>query len=56
MTTKKLSAYCVLVLMLIAISVFVGIVNGVNMWAWIAVYWAVLTIKNLADHLGGRKE
>lgn len=56
MTTTKLSAYCVLALLLIAVAVFVGVCNGVNMWLWIAAYWAVLTVKNLADHLGGRQK
>lgn len=50
MDYKRISALCVLGLLLIAVAVFVGVVNGVNMWLWIAAYWALLTIKNLMDH------
>ena len=36
-----------LLLMAIAILVFIGILNGKNMWAFIASYWFTLACKNI---------
>ncbi len=38
-----------IVLALIALFVFVGLVNKGNMWLYICIYWCVLTIKNIND-------
>lgn len=48
---KKVSFWCVIVLMSIAWVVFIGLLNQDNMWLYIVAYWLVLTIKNLADYL-----
>ena len=41
----------ILVLMADAAWVYAGLIRKKNRWFWICVYWAVLTIKNLADFL-----
>ena len=41
-----------LLLMAISFSVCIGLCRKKNMWGWIVLYWAVLTIKN-AMQLGG---
>ena len=46
---RKLSACLVILLAVIAAVVLAGLIAGRNMWAFIIAYWAVLTIKNLAD-------
>lgn len=46
---RKLSACLVILLAVIAAVVLAGLIAGQNMWAFIIAYWAVLTIKNLAD-------
>lgn len=48
---KKVSFWCVIALMAIALVVFIGLLNQDNMWLYIVAYWLVLTIKNLADYL-----
>ena len=48
---KKVSFWCVIALMSIAWTVFIGLLNQDNMWPYIVAYWLVLTIKNLADYL-----
>ena len=51
----KVSAILVLALMAIALVVFVGKLSDKGMWLMIALYWGVLTVKNLCDWLGLRK-
>ena len=41
----------VIVLAAIAGIVLYGLAKKRNMWAWIIVYWAVLTLKNIADFI-----
>lgn len=41
----------VLALMVIAAVVLVGLVRRRNMWRWIVVYWAVLTVRNAVTAL-----
>ena len=53
---RKTSNVLVLVLMLIALWVFVGKSNDKGMWLPIALYWAVLTIKNLCDWCSLKKQ
>lgn len=55
MTEKRLSALLVLALAAIALTVCAGLAAGVSMWPWIVGYWAVLTIKNIVDWIGARK-
>ena len=46
-----LSAFFVLILMLIALAVFVVLLCSGNAWPLIAIYWAVLTLKNACDFM-----
>ena len=55
MTAKRLSALMVLALAAIALAVCAGLAAGVGMWPWSVAYWAVLTIKNIVDWIGARK-
>ena len=41
----------VIVLAAIAGIVLYGLVKKRNMWIWIIAYWAVLTLKNIADFI-----
>ena len=41
----------VIVLAAIAGIVLYGLAKKRNMWAWIITYWAVLTLKNIADFI-----
>ena len=41
----------VIVLAAIAGIVLYGLVKKRNMWVWIIAYWAVLTLKNIADFI-----
>lgn len=52
MSSKKLSAYLVILLAVIAAVVAVGLITGLAMWPVIILYWMVLTIKNVVDYLG----
>lgn len=52
---QKTSGLLVLALMAIALVVFVGKLSDKGMWLMIALYWGVLTVKNLCDWLGLRK-
>lgn len=45
------SQILVIVLMADAAWVCAGLARKKNMWKWIVLYWAVLTLKNLADYL-----
>ena len=56
MTAKRLSALLVLALAAIALTVCAGLAAGVSMWPWIVGYWAVLTVKNIVDLIGRKKE
>ena len=55
MLTKQdyaaLSAFLVLVLMIIALGVFVILLCSGNAWPLIAIYWAILTLKNACDFM-----
>lgn len=53
---KIATQVCILILLLIAVIVFGGVVQGRNMWMWIAGYWAVLSVKNYLDWRNARKE
>lgn len=53
---RKASNLLVLALMGIALWVFVGKAYSEDMWLAIALYWAVLTVKNLCDWLSINKE
>ena len=55
MTPKRLSALLVLALAAIALTVCAGLSAGVSMWPWIVAYWAVLTVKNIVDWIGRKK-
>lgn len=52
---KKASQALVLLLLLDAGWVFLGLIRGQNMWAWICAYWMILTTKNAVDWTAGRK-
>lgn len=56
MTSKRLSALLVLALAAIALTVCAGLIAGWNMWPWVVGYWAVLTVKNIVDWIGRKKE
>lgn len=53
---KRCSQMCVLVLLLIAWLVLSGLQEGQDVQILIVGYWAVLTIKNLIDWIGGKYE
>ena len=53
---KKLSQALVSLLMLDAAWVFIGLVQGKNMFLFICGYWAILTAKNAVDWIAGRKK
>ena len=55
MKFKKASAALVIALMLIALEVFIGKLVDADMWISIALYWAVLTIKNFCDWRASRE-
>ena len=55
MTAKSLSAWLVLALMLIAAIVCGVLASGGSAWTLIVLYWAVLTVKNMADLWSLRK-
>lgn len=55
MDSKKLSAYLVLLLAVIAAVVAVGLIAGLTMWPVIILYWMVLTVKNVVDYIGRGK-
>jgi len=44
-----------LIFLLLADSAWIayGLCRKRNMWRWIALYWIILTIKNLVDWIGG---
>ena len=52
---RKASNLLVLALIGIALWVFVGKAYGEDMWLAIALYWAVLTLKNLCDWIALRE-
>ena len=51
-----LSAFFVLLLMLIALAVFVILLCGGNAWPLIAIYWAILTFEKCLRFYGGDKK
>lgn len=53
---KKISARLVVVLALIAAVTATGLIAGYAMQPFIIAYWLVLTIKNVVDYIGTRKE
>ena len=52
---RQASNGLVLILMGIALAVFVGNAYDEGMWLLIAMYWAVLTLKNLCDWIALRE-
>lgn len=49
---KDITLSClVIVLAAIAGVVLYGLIKKRNMWSWIIAYWAVLTLKNIADFI-----
>lgn len=53
---KKLSQALIVLLALDAGWVANGLVHHSDMWKWIVLYWVLLTMKNLADWIAGRKQ
>lgn len=41
--------FLIALLMLISWGVFVGLLQKKDMWAWICLYWLILTINNAVD-------
>ncbi|MBR6861199.1 MAG: hypothetical protein IKM73_07760 [Acidaminococcaceae bacterium] len=39
-------------LFLISWGVFAGLLQKKDMWAWICLYWLILTVKNAVDFMG----
>ena len=54
--SRIVSQALVLLLLAIALRVLVGLLAGESMWGWIAAYWAVLTVKNAVDFVGGMQD
>ena len=46
------SQLLVFALMADALMVCVGLALKKNMWKWIVLYWAILTVKNAVDFVG----
>lgn len=53
---KRCSQMCVLALLLLAWLVLCGMQEGKDVQTLIIGYWAVLTIKNLIDWIGGKMD
>lgn len=53
--TNKISAWLVILLAVIAAVVAVGLIAGYAMWPFIVGYWCVLTMKNVVDYIGVKK-
>lgn len=53
---KRISKNLILVLLVIALSVFIGQLLHLNCWLNICLYWLVLTIKNYFDWKGTKDE
>lgn len=49
------SAALVAGLAAISAAVLGGLAAGRNMWPWIVGYWALLTVKNIVDWIGAKK-
>jgi len=56
MNFKKISAWLVILLAVIAAVVAVGLIAGFAMWPFIILYWMVLTIKNVVDYIGTKSD
>ena len=52
MNYKLISQILVFVLMVDATVVYVGLLRKENMWAFIVLYWLILTVKNAVDFAG----
>ncbi len=52
----KLVDWLILLLMVIALTVFCFNLRGIAPWPLVAAYWAVLTVKNYADFRERRKD
>lgn len=46
MTVKKTFS---ILLFALSFTIAVGLVGGDNMWGWIVIYWATLTVKNATE-------
>lgn len=44
-----MSRLCIFLLMVDAAWVCIGLMQNRVMWAWIVLYWAILTVKNFID-------
>ena len=53
---KRISKNLILVLIVIALSVFIGQLLHLNCWLNICLYWLVVTIKNYFDWKGTKDE
>lgn len=51
MTIRLISQILVFALMADAAWVAIGLARKRNMWKWIVLYWAILTVKNAFDFL-----
>ena len=47
-----MAQFLIYLLMLDAAWVFAGLLRKRNMWAWICLYWLILTLKNAVDFIG----
>lgn len=56
MDAKKLSAWLVILLAVIAAIVAIGLIAGYSMWPVIILYWSVLTMKNVVDYISMDKK
>ena len=56
MTCKQISNRLIIVLALIAAITATGLLAGLTMQAWIVGYWVTLTMKNVVDYVGVKKD
>lgn len=52
---RRITDALILALAVVAAVVATGLIMGWSMWAWIILYWLVLTAKNVLDWIGMAK-
>lgn len=53
---RRITDALILALAVIAAVVATGLIMGWSMWAWIILYWLVLTVKNVVDYIAGENK
>lgn len=53
---RRITDILIIVLAVIAAVVATGLIMGWSMWAWIIIYWLTLTVKNVVDYIGRKRD